>query len=282
MASQTVNFVPPNEFLELQNQTSGTGSINTTGNITASNIYGTNFNLNSVLNNFASNIIGLQNKFQLTVDDFGNLKIVPNLTIPGSDYTATASVTLDGHWEVTGDDIQSCFYMYQLLATLLDPVEVANRRAICCGKMYSVSDCLGASYFKMKIMELEVDGKIPPVLLSLAKAITQANNDASTLVQPQFQSSFVDMSIIDGLCCLLWSSNAYMLDGSFDISSNMFTPYWIQYVLYQNNLGPKPTMTNPIYLPPLGQGDLNQNVGIPNKEQHRLLHNLKIKKVDIY
>lgn len=281
--TQQVYFLPPaqitnlaNNVAALQNQTSGTGSINTTGNVTASNVYGTNFNLTSLLTGFASNIIGIQDKFQLTVDAFGNLKIIPVLTLPSSAYKATASVNIDGQWTVTGDDIQSCFYMYQLMATLIDPTEVANRRAICCGKMYSVADCLGAAYYKMKIMELEVAGQVPPVLLSFAKAIQQANNDAKELVQPQFQSSFVDMTIIDGLCCLLWSTNVGMLDGTFDINSNMLTPYWIQYVLYQNNLGPKPTMSNPLSLPPLGQGELNQNVGIPDKNSRTASAFLKV------
>lgn len=237
---------------KLENQVSGNGSINTSGDIRGANVYGTNFNLNSLLNNFESNILG-QDKFKLTVDAFGNLKIVPQLNLNSSNYKAKVEIDNSGRYTVTGDDIQSCMYMVQLVMTLVNPADIGQRRLFTCGYSADPAGNLCANYIKMKLIELEVDGKIPPVLYSLGKAISEANNDAYDLVLSKFRNNMRKLSIIDGVVLAIGFAHVLSADCLFSVFTNMFTNTWLQYVLFQNNLGPKPS-------------GLNQDLDIPNKE----------------
>lgn len=249
MSSQTVYFNNPSVITKLQGQVGSTaGSINTanvnaSGDITGENVYGTNFNLNSFLNNFASNIVG-QDKFQLTVDAFGNLKIVPKYSLTGSNYNATVEIDTLGRPTITGDDIQSCFYMTQLVLTLIAPADVGQRRLFQSGNTPDPATNLNFSYIEMKLMELEVQGKIPPVLYSLGKAVAQGNNDAYNLVLPKFKANMKVLSVLEGVCIIVSLGTPYGLDSLFGVADNMFANTWMQYVLFQNNLGPKPAGLN--------------------------------------
>ena len=220
MSQQNVYFTNPSQITQLQNQVGSTpGSINTTnvtasGNISGANVYGVNLNLNSFLNNFAANIVG-QDKFELKVDPFGNLKIVPKYSLTGANYSATASVDTAGRISITGDDFQSCIYMSVLLQTLINPADAGQRRLFTCGYTPDPATNIGAAYVRMKLMELEVQGKIPPVLYSLGKAIMQANNDAYNLVLPKFQANMKQFTIIDGVVCFFCVSTWYNFDAIF-------------------------------------------------------------------
>lgn len=279
MATQTVNFIPPSDIITL---TSTVSSINTqvgglgantisagSGTLNYNNVDARSLLLTSTLNGLSAQMVNSNSPFQLEIDSYGVLRITCK---PTQQYSGYVTVDAVGKMTINGSNIQSCWYLNTLIRCLTNPVDAANLIGKSTNKSHQWTGVTPGSSLnlqetynlyqaqvQLKFAQAEIENKIPPVTLSICKAMAQGVNDAIAVLPTNYKQSFYDF--VDNQAPFtpyqMWDSIVrqsadpqllYIALGSSPLN-NLYAPF-IKYVnnytsVYPNNPAVKPDLGVP-------------------------------------
>lgn len=204
-----------------------------------------------IVNSLLENLVTLKSDlFRIEITYNGLVKIVPRYN---DCYTGEVIIRKDGRTVYIGENYQSGLYAWQLFRFLTNPIDgAAMIRGIlgiiptygefAFGTTADFSKLLVA-YSKIKLQKLETEGKLPVLLLSLAKAMQVACNDAYNLLIPSLKP-YVDLrafTTMDFLVVLIVWNHLYGQE--IIIGANLEAHYWLNTLANFNgqaNVSPLP------------------------------------------
>lgn len=194
--------------------------------------------LNSILGNVPS-LPGLcSDTFKLQIEFDGTLRLVPLLS---NVYSGIVNLLTDGRVVVEGKDFQSTIYAFSLFNLLCSPIDSSSVLRgifgilqtfgeIATGNISANYQKLLVSYTKIKLQKMETEGKLPVVLLSVAKALQASYNDAYANLNVSLKP-YVDLrsySTMDFLTALILGNR--IIGQEVIVGCSLESKYWLNFI----------------------------------------------------
>ena len=195
-------------------------------------------NMDSHLGNIAQVFQMNSKRFHVEIAFDGTVKVVPTLT---NSYTGTCFFKADGEIVVNAADVQSGMYCFFLACIVLNPIDSARSLAFNYNSNLQQASTypskIALEYCKLKLMEFETEGKLPIFLVSQAKALQQACNDAYNILDSSVKQycDFRSYTTMDFLARLVSNRTIFNSDSGSVFGKLEYT-YWWQYLAQVNGM----------------------------------------------
>ena len=197
--------------------------------------------LDSLLTNLDSKIKTDNDKFSVKIDNNGVFRVLANVN---PKYNGNIELFRDGRLVINCDDIQSGIYTLTLFKALMQPIDTGLWTKGILGDCQTYQSFGNGvpidngkiiyGYVKYRLKKLEIDNKIPSLILSLAVAYKNAFIDAYNLLDTKFKTyvDFTNNDILDFVVFILLPNT----DTEVIIGTDIEIRHWIDLIKSVNGI----------------------------------------------